>query len=660
MKLTHAIWFSALISITSVGSGEPLPKPQAAPGPAEWRLVVIPELDWSPEEAEQATRLLNVLQADSIITAKGLDWIAKLPRKDGKSEVFVAVKPESAKSETTAAPESLPKYSDTSSVHPVPHAGGTSVNIVQCRFSSNRRASFASSGGEDAELAYLTNLRLRNAYSGMSGDVVFWLGRGLPARARPEWMIPTAFVPPDLPKTAVRHAVIVEPSELATHLPVRPGVAPRVPLLHVITGRANQVDWDTLPVNGAPAVWHGSDGDGGGYTLPLVAPRAAREVPSWIDEYVVGNPALFHWEHPGLRTTGRPRLNWHAAGVWHAAFPNPLPDKYLSGEFAFDPLPHDAVRSPGFRFAYFPHRLDGRGLFQEDGDDGMSVHFADLRAKTAVREWLGTVSPWPVSATWFTDRYLIVAGAGVINYGGGISVSEGSDEHDLIGNGGARVIKLKLYDFFAGRSYSTTTDLASSDIEPAFTEKVHFPEGGDRAAWKCLWDTVQASLEAAPATAPMTPAEAVAPTKQTLPASIAWQNLGQWPPADSWELSRNPGDEADLSPGTKTEDDLLSHRSNRDGGVAYLLSIKGFEADAERFRDDSPTIAQAKILTAGGGLLPRLTGVFRAGDDRRYLILSGLAPVPGREDSEQSQWLLLIDNLRHQAWRLDWRGGGDD
>jgi hypothetical protein len=659
MKITHAIWFSVLMMIGPALSGETLPQPQAAPGRAEWRLVVVPELDWSPEEAAQATRFLNGLHVDTIITPKNLDWIADLPRKDGKPEVMVAEQPEPAKPETPVAPESLPKYSDSSSVHAVPQAGGAPVNVVQCRFRENRRGSFASSAGEDTELAYVTNLRLRNAYSGMSGDVVFWLGRGLPARARPEWMIPNAFIPPNLPKTSIRRAVIVEPSRLASHLPARPGISPRVPLLHVITGRADQVDWDTLPISGGPAVWHGSRGNGGGYGLPLVAPGSAREVPSWIDEYVIGNPALFHWEGRASQGTGLPRLNWHSSGKWHAAFTEPLPDKDLTQEFEYDRLPHDAVRSPGLRFAYLPTMLDQRGAATEEGDDGMSVYFADLRAKTAIREWLGTVSPWPVSATWFTDRYLIVAGSGIINYGGGISVPEGSDEHDLIGHGGAKVIKLRLYDFHAGRSYSTTTDLARNDIDPAFTEKIHFPEGGDREAWKGLWDTMQAALEAAPAAAPMTPAEAVATTRQTIPASVVWQNLGQWPPAETWELARKPGDFAGSSRGTATEDSLITRRSTRDGNLSYLLSIRRFEADADRFQESSPTIAHAEILATGGGLMPRLTGVFRTGDDRRYLILSGHAPIPGREDTGQSQWLLLIDNFKHQAWRLDWLEGGE-
>jgi hypothetical protein len=147
MKITHAIWFSVLMMIGPALSGEPLPKPQAAPGRAEWRLVVVPELDWSPEEAAQATRFLNGLHVDTIITPKNLDWIANLPRKDGKPEVMVAEQPEPAKPETPVAPESLPKYSDASSVHAVPQAGGAPVNVVQCRFRENRRGSFASSAG---------------------------------------------------------------------------------------------------------------------------------------------------------------------------------------------------------------------------------------------------------------------------------------------------------------------------------------------------------------------------------------------------------------------------------------------------------------------------------------------------------------------------------
>jgi hypothetical protein len=166
-----------------------------------------------------------------------------------------------------------------------------------------------------------------------------------------------------------------------------------------------------------------------------------------------------------------------------------------------------------------------------------------------------------------------------------------------------------------------------------------------------LWDAVQTNLDAQPLPPPVPLAAAASHTGQTPPADAAWLALGPWPPVERWQPPRG---EPPQPPGEPTHDPLLSARPGEGGNRIHTLAIRRSGEPHETFTQESAPAAFADILTTGGGCMPRLTAVRRLGDAGELLLLAGFAPAPGLQPGSDTQWLLLIDNLRHRAWSAWW------
>lgn len=656
MKNTKIIF--RLLCVTTLGLAgahagklQAIPKPESDPEPSEWSVLVLPDLERTPEEIAMTTATIGRIRPDTIVSAKAYDWLDNIPRKDGKPAVVLDTFPQQA---VDPGPDPFAKFFDSSTITPIPHSGGTAASLLQCLigekpffFIGPRYERYE----EMAEKRLITNRRIRRSFVEMSGDVVFSLNAPVPNLGGYSWNLPGFSDPADRPKSSIRRAAIVVKSSLPTDLPARPGVSRRMPLVHLITGRASSLDWDSLPVDGGAAIWHGSSP---GVTLRtssdranglLVGPKITPAVPSWIDEYITENPRdHLQWQEVhGHEATGFPELKIEG-------------EELTQTEGGPDNPPHDTIRSPRNLFALLGTQLDEDGI-PADGDDGLNVYLEDLRSKKIGKfYYAGLSSAWPSGAKWFTDRYLIISGSSSNHYLD--SQEEPFEMEGLRQREHGSVGQVRLFDLWQGTAY--IAEVPDTTAMRGFSEHISFPPphgSSPQSLWQDIWDAVRKSYDPKPTTAPMSPAEAVAISGQSPAADAKWTDLGQWPPVETWNLDPQPRMDAlpfAQAEGVPTVDPLLTRFDFAGDRSVYSLAIHRFQEDAIYHNEEAPEIARADILTTGGGYLPRLKSIRRTGQNNRMLVLSGDSPSAGGDPSQRKNWLLLVDLLKHQAWRMDW------
>jgi hypothetical protein len=633
------------------------------PDPPAWSLALLPEPEWSEKEAAETEKLLSRIQPNMIVAAKRFPWIEALAKQTPDCRLLAMDDPVP---DAEAPPSPFLSVCDASSVHRISCNDNVPASLLRMKTSWTKRNLIGPRFGS-AEQRALMIARTRQAFAEMSGSVVFlsdhpfgWFERG--GRG---WNWPRGN---SAATTRITRPVFVDWSSLGVCLPMRSAGTARMPLVHLITGTGRTVSWDVLPADGSPAIWHAESlglevrhGE-----MVLTGPPPFDNPPAWIDDYISGNPALFpssEW----VRHANRPRkLPWkkHPGSPQPKGFPTlDLPQAHSIGMRDIDPaaLPKDAVRSPSLRFAVLPDRYNEIGVPVTDGDDGLGVQLADLASRKQGRlYYCGMYGAWPVSATWFTDRYLLIAGTGPNEYTAGMIPMEVGQARDLLK--GTEIVSLRLYDLLAGRFFTAVTLSPSGHIPMNFTEKIVFPgDEKNRAFLYSVWNGVEMTLKKSDQAPPLSPGKAaqlLGFDKVPLPKSIQWTHLGLWPSPDSWEplpasfrpsTSSNHGDRFlridKLSP---------SYQNPNPGGTAVLRLIVQQSGTPSSYHGTGTPAAQAELMKLGGGLLPRWTSVHRCeGKLNRILLLGGWAPRPG-PGGESSRWILMLDCLSHDGWRLDW------
>lgn len=668
MKTTR-VWLLLPALLLAIGHGQetkpPSPQETSSADP-EWTLAVLPLTEYGPDEMELAIKWVARLKPDAIVLpAESYLLDPLLDTQPHPRILSIDRSPTANPDKLTSNPAEPP--GENPSAHAIRRAGGTPATIIEfTKRGTSPRSSQSVAGGTKSMEEQRTSAirRIQEVSATTAGDVVIFRNQTLPPMGEHGFRIP---VDGQFGTSLARRAVMIANPNLPTELPGRPGISGRLLLMHLITGRPGGIDWDVLPIDGSPAIWHASTAESAapdGKSIPLLTgPPPFRQVPLWMDEYVTGNPSLLPWlPHPRVPVAVAP-LEWSEGSGCPRGFPKLEDDETGNFEdFGFSPLPHDAVRSPTLRLVFLPCRYDETGAIETDGDDGMNTYLGDLRSGEAGNLYFaGLHGAWPEAATWFTDRYLLVSGIAPPAYqvyGGqpdpGEEDSPENQPH----------VEVRLFDLKTGVSHSSRVSAAPAAHEPTFTEKICLPPNPDQpnedprsSPWRVLWDAVQADLEPRVQTAPLGVSEAASQTGQTPPDAVSWTSLGPWPPAETWQLVRTKEGSKPRPPGDVTPDSLVTSRPGPHGGRIYTLAIRTFADHYDKFTEEPPPVAYADILTTGGGYMPRLSAIRRMGDGGGLLLLAGNAPSPGPPPQADKQWMMLIDNHRHHAWRLDWIPG---
>ena len=69
--------------------------------------------------------------------------------------------------------------------------------------------------------------------------------------------------------------------------------------------------------------------------------------------------------------------------------------------------------------------------------------------------------------------------------------------------------------------------------------------------------------------------------------------------------------------------------------------------------EEWPTVARAPLFATGLGHLPEITSVRTTGAKNRLTLIAGKAGFPAGRGSRPGWWMLLLDAVSHQAWRVD-------
>jgi hypothetical protein len=658
MKMLVQIGIVGMVLLIPGGAQElPPAPPPPAPEPS-WSLVYLPSLEWTDAEAGQAVELLRQLKPDLVVSMDPCPFAETIRSLECKPALLDQTQRAKSGAACGIPPLPLAAYADTSTLHPIGDSQGAASGLVWLSAGNSKEPFIGPRSGED-ELHSLAKLQIRRQFGERQGEVVFLVDASVPTPPEQQWILPVRSARFEQAASEVTGFTCIRPGQLRTEVPAIEGIAPRVPLVHWISSSDDGIIWETLPIDGGPAIQRSvstyntpGGGLGGGKIAWLKAPAASLGVPVWMDDYINENPAIGIGENikrvPWMR-----RFGWSESGVTRDTFDvlrssqNPG-----SGTKPETPeLPRGAVRSPGNLFSVTVGQLDAKGMYPEEGDDGINVYLEDHRGnKSRHLYFAGLYSAWPSSATWFTDRYVITSGIGRW-----LDPPEDSDSSPRF-----HPQTIRLFDLLTGRSFEAD-GIAKAGFTAVPTERIFFPSGNyeHEIKWRSLWRAVEAGYQLKPEPAPFPAEEAAAAAKLPKNGTPQWKDLGIWPPPETWQLAPDKDVRSDGTPDksvVETGDPYLSCTQTGDGQRRYTIAISGYH-ESDTFWDRPPTeeaVAHAELLVTGGGHLPQLETIRRMGDRNRYLLIAGTYLKPGAQPSEKGKWMLLTDLLRHRTWSAHW------
>jgi hypothetical protein len=634
----------------------PTPSPPAQE--PSWSLVYLPSLEWTDAEAAQTVQLLRQLKPDLVVSMAPCPFAEAIRRLECTPVVLDQTQRVKAGTACGVPLIPLAAYADTSTLHPFGDSQSGGPNLVWLSTKDAKKSFNGPSPGE-AELHALARMQIRKQFGERRGEVVFLVDPSVPSPPEQQWVLPVMAAHFEQAASEVAGFTCIRPGTLRTEVPAIERLAPRVPLVHWIYSSDNGIAWQTLPIDGGPAIQRSVStyatprgNPGMGRIGWLKAPAASSGVPAWMDDYINNNPALGCGENIKATRAMR-RFGWTDYGVTRDTFDvlrskqDPAPE----AKPEISPLPRGAVRSPGNLFSVTVGQLDEKGMYPEEGDDGINVYLEDRRRnESRLLYFAGLYSAWPSSATWFTDRYVITSGIA--------RWLDPPDDSDPVPRFHPQTIH--LFDLLTGRSF-VANGIAKPDFPDVPTERIFFPNGTyvHEMKWRALWRAVEAGYQIKPEPAPFPLEEAAAVAKLPNDGEPQWKDLGIWPPPETWHLVPEKDDWNHLNPyerAVETGEPYLACTQTPDGQSRYNIAISGYH-DSDTFWDRPPTeaaVAHAEILVTGGGNLPQLETIQRMGDYKRYLLLAGTYRKPGPRESPIGKWMLLTDLLYHRAWSAHW------
>ncbi len=624
-----------------------------------WSLVYLPSIEWSETEIADALTIINDLKPNLVLSLTPCtyaDQIRKLACKPQLLDRNERSK-NGIKSGTPSNPHS--RYIDTSTRHSIIEASQETPNLV---WLSSEEFNGNGSYGPKVnvrERDALADFQIREQMTHRQGEVIFLLDTDASIADENQWSVPWNHVRYQQAPNSMTGYTCIRPATLQTHIAAIDGIATRVPVIHRIRSGANGMEWEVFPIDGRPAIQH--------HTIAkserkinapspkvqcLKAPKVPDEVPLWMDEYVNQNPALetgktirrgsmsrlFRWNVEDFR-----RDSFHLLHANH----HPVADPTM-------PLPElerGAVRSPSNRFSITVGQLDGNGWYPCDGDDGINVYLNDRRMnKSHLVYFQGLYGAWPSAATWFTDRYVITSGTA-------IPVDEYDDETGYEGSNEAPTT-LYLLDLQTGKAFSTNSYAPTSARLNAPTERIFFPDASSyetQVTWKFLWQTVEAGYRIKPQEAPISIDQAIKDTQLSSKPNARWKDLGIWPSPETWKMIKKKDQEWDVDPKKimkNAGDSFLTYTEISQGQRQYRLAISSFSSgDFGGKHTLDRIVASADLFITGEGHMPQLKSVKRFGDSEQLLLLGGIYLKP---NSEEGNWILLMDQSQLRAWSAHW------
>lgn len=620
-----------------------------------WSLVYLPSIGWTEKEIGQTVKLLGQVKPELVVSLAACPFAGAIRSLECKPEVLDSTRRLLEGKECDVPPEPWSAYAGTSTLHPIGGGNGAKSQLVWLSAEAVKQTSHGPIAGEE-ELRSLAIRQVRKQFAERHGDVVLLVDSSVPTPPEESWILPATNVRYEQPACAVTGVVCIRPETLRTHLDPVWRITPRMPLVHWIHSEKGVTSWEVLPIDGGPAIQRLVSSDtpprgGNSKTAWLKGPASSTDVPKWLDDYINNNPALGCGEN--IRPLpGRRRFGWAETAVSRDSF-DVLGAINHGAEVKtkVSDLARGAVRSPGNLFSVTVGQLDEKGVYSEEGDDGINVYLDDLRGgRSRLLYFAGLYSAWPSAATWFTDRYVITAGTSRW-----VDPPEDSD-------GGPRFhpLTIRVFDLLAGRSYAAS-GMPQSSRAARPTEEIIFPEGSyeQGSRWRRLWNAVEASYLASPEVAPVKVEAAATTANLSVESGVNWSDLGVWPPPENWQLVLDSEKVSQTYPPPKmipTGDPFLTCQQTAGGELHYSLNIVGDaeSADLEDTALEKNLLARAELLIAGGGSLPKVESIQRTGHDKQCLLIAGSFRRPGPESVANGKWMLLLDLLRHRAWSVHW------
>ncbi len=194
-------------------------------------------------------------------------------------------------------PVPLSAHVDTSNFHSIGVAGQETSKLVWLS-AEPAKHSFNGPAADEEEHCSLARMQIRKQLAERQGEVVLLVDPAFPIPAETNWILPVRDARFEQAASGVTGLVCIRPETLWTQLAGTKGLVPRTPLVYWIHSGDNGITWETLPIDGGPAVQRAVStyttprGNPGSGTIAwLKSPKAPSEVPSWIDDYINNNPA---------------------------------------------------------------------------------------------------------------------------------------------------------------------------------------------------------------------------------------------------------------------------------------------------------------------------------------------------------------------------------
>jgi len=658
MKTFIQVIAGMVLLVSGTAQQPPLTVPPVAPKPL-WSMVYLPSLDWTETEIKQALALLGQIKPDLVVSLAPCPFADSVRNLACKPVLLDQERRIKGGTACGVPPVPLSAYVDTSHFHSIGVPGNANSKFVWLS-AEPAKHNFNGPASDEEELRSLARMQIRKQLAERQGEVVLLVDPALPMPTETNWILPVRDARFEQAACGVTGLVCIRPETLWTQLAGTKGLVPRTPLIHWIHSFENVIEWETLPIDGGPAVQRAVSSyttprgnQGSGMIAWLKSPKAPSEVPSWMDDYINNNPALGCGDNirpaPGHR-----RFGWTEEGVDRDTFDVlRSPDDSAPGVTPdVTALPRGAVRSPGNLFSVTVGQLDEMGMYPEEGDDGINVYLDDLHGKKSrLLYFAGLYSAWPSAATWFTDRYVITTGT--CN-----TYLDFPDESDTSPR--FHPTTIHLFDLLTGRSFIANGMPHPGEFDTP-TEKIFFPRGtySQEMQWRTLWKAMEAAYLAKPEQPPISAVDAATSAKMPAESGLRWKDLGIWPPPETWQMVSELDEPVHTYPEEKsvpTGDSYLSCKQTIEGELRYKIAISGFHYQ-DQFVDRPPEIdavAHANLLTCGKGSLPQVRTVQRVGENKQFLLISGTYQTPGAMDSENGKWMLLTDLLHHRSWSVHW------
>lgn len=614
--------------------------------PCDWTLAVVPRLDWTAGEIAVAREWLKAAKPDVVAAIGRPEWLESTEKVAGSPSINLA--PVAGEDRETKNDGIVVSYARM----PL-SAQSRSLEIIHAAVRRSGKYPISINRGDEAEAVR----KLGEMAATTDADQVIILDDAEVAGALEGEAIGNVTRPGT---TAAIHII---GSRLASDIPARPD-HPRVPLIHLLTCSGKDMDWHVFPITGEPAVHAAkfpAEARFDRYSHPpLTLDWHPPRIPHWIDAYVCENPALFpHLGDTAKRPCPR-RLRWekHGLGGGFPLFRDFEGRANWTDQSLPAHLPGDGVRSPGSKFAYLPWS----DTPEDGGDDGQGVHVVELKTGRVVQlYWIGVSGGKPLAATWFTDRYLLERH---FNYDpcGGLDDRDDPGQFHTVENH-----SLTLYDFVTGEEYFLAEeDLDRRHGKGVFRNRIFFPPGevSGVSPLRAVWDAGQAAIDSPPAEAPVAVADAC--KLAGVPScGSPWKKLGVWPPPECWRLLDANGQSVyeglhDSGWQAMKESPVLERKAISRKPSFDLIAYKikspagGVKSKAgNRPPEEWPTVARAPLFATGLGHLPEITSVRTTGAKNRLTLIAGKAGFPAGRGSRPGWWMLLLDAVSHQAWRVD-------